>query len=212
MRLRTLARKSADAVLAPFITLGHLHLGEEISQMQHALQCAWFAQQDGAPSHLVVAALLHDVGHLVYYQNFGHQPEDRGENGYHEKVGAAFLAQYFDDDIVKPVRLHVAAKRYQISTQPDYRQRLSAASWQSLQLQGGLMDDSTCRAFESSPWFSDALLLRKYDELGKQLKMAECYVSTINLDTFYELLVQHSRVMKTAVVEKCASQHEQIIL
>ena len=46
MRLRTLARKSVDAVLAPFHQCGHLSLGEEVSQLEHALQCAWFAQQD----------------------------------------------------------------------------------------------------------------------------------------------------------------------
>ncbi len=198
MRLRTLARKSADAVVAPFIEMGHLHLGEEISQLQHALQCAWFAQQDNAPSHIVVAALLHDIGHLIQYQQWGCQLEERGKNSYHEKIGATFLAQYFDDDIVKPVRLHVAAKRYQVSTCPEYQRGLSVASWHSLQLQGGLMDESTCRAFESSPWFSDALLLRQYDELGKQSTMTDERFNRIDLNRFYELLVQHTRVMKAA--------------
>jgi predicted HD phosphohydrolase len=195
MRLRTLARKSVDAVLAPFHQWGHLSLGEEVSQLEHALQCAWFAQQDNAPRHIVAAALLHDIGHLLTYSETDAHPEDEGSNGYHEKVGAHFLAQHFSDEIVKPVRLHVAAKRYQVSTQKSYRESLSAASHHSFLLQGGLMDASTCHAFESSPWFFDVLLLRKYDELGKQVVMKDNGFSSLVLDDFYELLIQHSRVV-----------------
>lgn len=196
MRLRTLARKSVDTVLAPFYQWGHLSLGEEVSQLEHALQCAWFAQQDNAPSHIVVAALLHDIGHLLIYNEGEIQPEDEGRNGYHEKVGASFLAQHFSDEVVKPVRLHVAAKRYRVSTQKAYRQSLSVASYQSFLLQGGLMDTSTCSAFESSPWFADALLLRKYDELGKQGKAFRAELPILTLDNFYELLIKHTRIVK----------------
>lgn len=191
MRLRTLARKKVDEILAPFIEVGHLQLGEDISQTQHALQCAWAAEQDGAAEHIVVAALLHDIGHLITYQQSGKHPEDRGDNGYHEKTGAQFLADFFTDDIVKPVRLHVAAKRYLYSTNVEYRNRLSAASVQSLLLQGGLMDDNTCRAFESSPWFSDALRLRKYDEAGKEIAL-----SVPDFNHYKERLIQHTRVVK----------------
>ena len=60
----------------------------------------------------------------------------------------------------------------------------------SLNLQGGLMDESTCKAFENSPWFADALLIRKYDELGKQKNL-----QVPGLDHYYELLIQHTRVV-----------------
>lgn len=196
MRLRTLARKSVDSVLAPFYQWGHLSLGEEVSQLEHALQCAWFAQQDNAPKHIVVAALLHDIGHLLTYTQTEAHPEDDEKNGYHEKVGASFLAQHFSDEIVKPVRLHVAAKRYQVSTQETYRQSLSGASYHSFLLQGGLMDESTCNAFESSPWFSDALLLRKYDELGKKIKIKDAGFNQLVLGDFYELLIEHTCIVK----------------
>jgi predicted HD phosphohydrolase len=196
MRLRTLARKSVDAVLVPFHQWGHLSLGEEVSQLEHALQCAWFAQQDNAPRHIVVAALLHDIGHLVTYAETEAHPEYEEKNGYHEKVGASFLAPHFSDEIVKPVRLHVAAKRYQVSTQAAYRESLSEASYHSFVLQGGVMDASTCHAFESSPWFSDALLLRKYDELGKQVEIKDAGFNPLVLDDFYELLIEHTRIVK----------------
>ncbi|WP_430461963.1 HD domain-containing protein [Thalassolituus sp. LLYu03] len=194
MRLRTLARKAVDSVWRPFEDYGQLHLGEDITQRAHALQCAWFASEDNAPGHLVIAALLHDIGHLLTWDETGAHPEEKGLNGYHEKNGATFLGRFFADDITKPVRLHVAAKRYLASTDAEYRTGLSQASLQSLELQGGLMDDSTCRAFEASPWFTDALRLRKYDELGKQLGL-----SVPDIDHYYELLIQHTRVVQERV-------------
>lgn len=191
MRLRTLARKKVDEVLNPFLTFGHMALGEEVSQLQHALQCAWYAEQDNAPDYLVIAALLHDIGHLLTWEESGKHPEEAGENGYHEKIGAQFLAEYFDDEVIKPIRLHVAAKRYLFSTDKRYRDTLSQASIDSLMLQGGEMDDSTCRAFESSPWFSDALRIRKYDECGKKTDLA-----VPDLSHYHERLIQHTRVVK----------------
>lgn len=191
MRLRTLARKKVDDVLSPFQTFGHLSLGEEVSQLQHALQCAWFAEQDNAPTHLIVAALLHDIGHLLTWREEKKHPENSAENGYHEKVGARFLAAYFTDAIVKPVRLHVAAKRYLFSTDERYRNSLSQASIDSLMLQGGAMDSSTCKAFEGSPWFADALLIRKYDEAGKQPDL-----DVPGLPHYHERLIQHTRVVQ----------------
>lgn len=191
MRLRTLARKQIDDVLLPYRRHGHLQLGEDISQLQHGLQCAWYADRDGAPDHMVIAALLHDVGHLLTWEETGRHPEAELKNGYHEKVGSQFLALYFDDAVVKPVRLHVAAKRYRYSIDKDYRRSLSQASIDSLMLQGGPMDESTCRAFESSPWFNDALLLRKYDELGKDMTF-----QAPGLEHHMERLIQHTRVVK----------------
>ena len=38
----------------------------DLTQRQHALQCAWLAEQQGCPEALIVASLLHDVGHLVH--------------------------------------------------------------------------------------------------------------------------------------------------
>jgi predicted HD phosphohydrolase len=38
---------------------------ELLSQMDHAVQCAALAQQSGASDDLIVASLLHDIGHLL---------------------------------------------------------------------------------------------------------------------------------------------------
>ena len=64
---------------------GAAYFGEAVSQREHALQSAELAVREGAPDSLVVAALLHDIGHLLH-----HLPEDiavQGIDGQHEEVG-----------------------------------------------------------------------------------------------------------------------------
>ena len=51
-------------------------------------------KRNGAPDHLIVAALLHDVGHLLDGQD--EDLADRGLDGHHEKAGSAWLAVHFD--------------------------------------------------------------------------------------------------------------------
>ena len=84
----------ADTIVELFARRGAAaYHGEAVSQTEHALQSADLAERDGAPDRLVVAALLHDVGHLL-----GGQDEDlavRGVDGHHEEAGCAWLAQHF---------------------------------------------------------------------------------------------------------------------
>ncbi|MFQ3649589.1 MAG: HD domain-containing protein, partial [Gemmataceae bacterium] len=99
------------------------YFGEAVSETEHALQAAHLARQQGAADPLVAAALLHDVGHLLHH--LGEDFTARGIDDQHERGGAAWLADYFPAEVVEPVRLHVAAKRYLCAVQPDYYQSLS---------------------------------------------------------------------------------------
>jgi predicted HD phosphohydrolase len=40
--------------------------GEGVGQVAHGLQSAMLAEADGAAPALVVAALLHDIGHMLH--------------------------------------------------------------------------------------------------------------------------------------------------
>ena len=44
---------------------GHQAYGEGVTELQHALQAAYLAELDDAPDNLIVAAVLHDIGHFV---------------------------------------------------------------------------------------------------------------------------------------------------
>lgn len=141
------------------------YFGEAVSQTEHALQSASLAEQEGAPDSLVVAALLHDVGHLVG----GHDEDiaDHGIDGAHEDSGAAWLAENFGPEVIEPIRLHVAAKRYLCAVDPAYFEALSPASKRSLELQGGPFEGDALRSFESNPYCQDAVRLRHWDDTAK---------------------------------------------
>lgn len=143
--------------------------GEEVTQLAHALQCATFAQQAGAPDSLIAAALLHDIGHVVNPKDEG--ATRRGVDAAHEAVGAGYLARWFGPAVTGPVAQHVAAKRYLCQTEDGYYARLSDESVRSLALQGGPFSVEEAAAFLARPYAADAVALRRWDELAKDPDM-----------------------------------------
>ena len=137
----------------------------DVSQLQHALQAALQAEQAGCEPALIVAALLHDVGHMVH--GLGDNPAAEGVDDRHEAVGHAWLVDSFGPDVTEPVRLHVAAKRYLCASEPDYFGRLSPDSVLSLSLQGGAMSAEDVAAFRALPHAEAAVRLRRFDEAAK---------------------------------------------
>jgi len=141
------------------------YFGESVSMAEHALQAAYFASSAAAPPALIVAALLHDVGHLV--MDVPDDLADWTEDARHEEVGAGWLAQRFPPEVHEPVRLHVPAKRYLCATNARYFSRLSAASVATLKLQGGPMSAAEIARFEQEPHYKEAVRVRYWDDQGK---------------------------------------------
>jgi phosphonate degradation associated HDIG domain protein len=136
-----------------------------VSQLEHALQAAALAQRSGASNELIVAALLHDIGHLVH--DLGEAPAERGVDDRHESLGSAYLSQLFPMAVSEPVRLHVPAKRYLVAAEDAYGARLSVDSIRSLALQGGPMSAAEQQEFRGEPFWRDAVALRRFDEDAK---------------------------------------------
>ena len=141
------------------------YFGEQVSMLEHGLQAAHFARAAGGSPALVVAALLHDVGHLL--EDVPEDIRDWHVDARHEEIGGAWLARHFGPEVWEPVALHVAAKRYLCATDSRYFARLSAASIHTLRLQGGPMTSAEVASFEARPYFRDAVLLRHCDDQGK---------------------------------------------
>ena len=161
------------------------YIGEPISQLEHALQCAAAASTAGADDELVLAALLHDIGHLCAPEDAA-QMEDVGVLD-HETIGARWLlARGVSDRVAKLVRGHVDAKRYLVTTKPSYASRLSPASAKTLEHQGGAMSAAEAKAFETQPLFKQYLQLRSWDE---QAKVVDLVVADV--DSYRERLLRH---------------------
>jgi len=144
---------------------GDVYFGESVSQLEHALQTAFQAEQEGASDTLIAAALLHDIGHLLH--KLPEDIADNGIDGWHEQVGAMWLSRYFPAAVTEPIRLHVAAKRYLCAVDSEYRRQLSTASIQSLELQGGPMSEGAARDFEAMTYAREAMRLRRWDDQAK---------------------------------------------
>lgn len=139
-----------------------------VHQLGHALQSAYAAEKAGEDAAMILACLLHDVGHMVH--DLGENPAEDGIDDQHEEAGAVWLAPRFGPDIAEPVRLHVAAKRYLVGTEAGYAALLGKDSVRSLELQGGAMTPEQAAAFIKRPWAEEAVRLRRYDELAKDPK------------------------------------------
>jgi [1-hydroxy-2-(trimethylamino)ethyl]phosphonate dioxygenase len=142
-----------------------LYGGEAITQQEHALQAAMLAELSDAEPSLIVAALLHDIGHLLH--DLPDDAPDDGVDDVHELLACNWLRRHFGPEVTEPVRLHVDAKRYLCTAEPGYRASLSAPSLQSLELQGGAFSADEAREFERNPFFEQGIRLRRCDDLAK---------------------------------------------
>ena len=133
--------------------------GEEAFLLEHSLQCAAnLCALHPDDLELQVAGLLHDVGH----QLVPGQPE------FHDVNGARYLRPLFGDRVADLVELHVAAKRYLVAVDPEYRALLSTESVATLAAQGGAFDDdAVIEAFRRHPQADSAVALRRADEAAK---------------------------------------------
>ena len=145
-----------------------MYAGEPVTQLEHALQAAHFAELAGEPDAVVAAALLHDIGHLTH--EFGEDCAREGIDDTHETAGAAWLAGQagFGPAVTELIRLHVPAKRYLCSVDPSYAAQLSEASQLSLKLQGGVFSSEERQNFQAHEHFEAALRVRGYDDQAKQ--------------------------------------------
>jgi phosphonate degradation associated HDIG domain protein len=144
---------------------GAQYSGEPVTQLQHALQTAWLAEQAGADDELVTAALLHDLGHLLNDQ--GESPTLRGIDDVHQYFALPFVRGVFGERVLGAIQWHVDAKRYLCATRPAYWQALSADSKRSLELQGGIFSADQAREFLAREHAADAVQVRLWDDLAK---------------------------------------------
>jgi phosphonate degradation associated HDIG domain protein len=151
--------KRIDSILRLYEDKGSvMYGGQAVSQLAHALQCATLAEAAGASDDMVVACLLHDIGHLFH---------SGLESDPHERAGAEYLSTIFEAPVTQPIRLHVKAKRYLCAVDQSYWSRLSDVSVESLAHQGGVFSQAEAAAFIEQSYAPDAVQLRRWDDEAK---------------------------------------------
>jgi phosphonate degradation associated HDIG domain protein len=162
------AQKIADEIMNLYEGYGGAeYAGEKVSQLEHMAQAAQLAEEQGYDEEVVLAAFLHDIGHISEAAKGDNEMDGFGIKD-HEELGAEFLrGKGFSKKVVRLVESHVEAKRYLTVKDPSYYAQLSEASKKTLEFQGGPMTEDEAAAFEQYPLFSLIIQMRKWDELAK---------------------------------------------
>jgi phosphonate degradation associated HDIG domain protein len=169
------ARQTADEIFEMYSNYGGgEYAGEKVSQLEHMVQAAQLAEEEGYDEEVILAAFLHDIGHIseaaASASSASSDPRRMGAFGIkdHEAIGAEFLREKgFSKKVARLVESHVEAKRYLTVKDPAYYARLSEASKRTLEYQGGPMTEEEALAFEQYPLFDLIIKMRLWDEEAK---------------------------------------------
>ena len=165
---------------------GEEYSGEKVSQLEHMVQSAQLARAEGFDDEVVLAAFLHDIGHIAEKATDENAMSSYGIKD-HEAIGASFLENHgFSFRITRLVASHVAAKRYLTLREPGYYDKLSEASKHTLEFQGGPMSDEEADLLEEDPLFREIIQMRRWDEAAKLENQP-----MPSLDIFKELILKH---------------------
>ncbi len=163
-----LAQKISDEIMDLYEKHGgEEYAGEKVSRLEHMVQAAQLAEEQGYDEEVILAAFLHDIGHISEAAKGENEMDGFGIKD-HEAIGADFLREKgFSKKIARLVESHVEAKRYLTIKDPAYYDRLSEASRRTLEFQGGPMTEEEAAAFEQYPLFSLIIKMRSWDEEAK---------------------------------------------
>ena len=165
------SENTTSEILSIFRKHGGIVYGERCSVLSHSIQAGLIAQNRGCDDELVLAAFLHDIGHLCPLEYDQTAFSRMGEFGIeaHDRWAEAFLRERgFSERLIATVKNHVAAKRYLCFSEAAYYEELSEASKNTLRYQGGPMSEQEAKDFEQDPFFEDSLVIRKIDEAAKE--------------------------------------------
>ena len=169
------AQKTTDEIIGLYESYGGAeYAGEKVSQLEHMVQAAQLAEAQGFDEEVILAAFLHDIGHIseAAKEDNGAVPDHQRMGAFgikdHEELGAEFLrGKGFSKKVARLVESHVEAKRYLTIKDPNYYAQLSEASKKTLEYQGGPMSEEEAAAFEQYPLFDLIIRMRKWDEEAK---------------------------------------------
>src|ERR1700743_349660 len=82
------AEKNTDEIMALYENYGGAeYAGEKVSQLEHMVQAAQLAEEQGYEEEVILAAFLHDIGHISEAAKENNQMDGFGIIN-HEELGA----------------------------------------------------------------------------------------------------------------------------
>jgi predicted HD phosphohydrolase len=185
MAMDPVLAKVDKAIQALSIARQSGYIGEDVTQLEHALQCAYFAEKSGHSEPVILASLFHDIGHFSHHT----KQNQMAELGvvYHEWIGAKLIYDLgFSAEVALLIGHHVDAKRYLAAKKPEYYARLSDASKGTLAFQGGPMSENEMRSFEENALYKQILQVRVNDEKSKEVDLV-----VPDLDYYRNIIYRH---------------------
>ena len=165
---------------------GEEYAGEKVTQLEHMVQAAQLAEQQGYDEEVVLAAFLHDIGHICEAAHGDNEMDGYGIKD-HEEAGADFLRRRgFSERLIVLVQSHVGAKRYLTYKYPSYYEQLSEASKKTLAYQGGRMMAEEANEYEKQPLFELIIQMRRWDDDAKLLDKP-----VPDLDRYRQMIIRH---------------------
>ena len=172
------------------------YIGENITQMDHALQSGFLAMEENPNDYeFILAALLHDIGHILNIDGQKLMMDDSKSRlnlgvATHEYIGSGYLRSLgFPERICMLISMHVRAKRYLTSTDVKYMDNLSEASYKTMKYQGGMMSMAEAEAFQKNEYFSDAIRIRYIDDYAKKT-VGEMGCSIPSIDYYKDMILK----------------------
>ena len=131
---------------------------DKFFELDHGLQCAALLEKsDPADIELQVAGLIHDLAH----------PWDGPGQPRHATMGADAVRTILGERISALIEGHVPAKRFLVTTRPEYQALLSEDSVMTLAAQGGDFTEAEVSEFTAQPWWEAMVALRIADDGAK---------------------------------------------
>jgi len=183
----SIANAIADEIIDMYRNHGGAeYAGEKVTQLEHMVQAAQLAEMQGHDEEVILAAFLHDIGHICEAAHGDNEMDGYGIKD-HEEAGAEYLRHKgFSKKLIRLVQSHVEAKRYLTWKYPEYYDQLSEASKKTLGFQGGRMSAVEATAYEKEPLFDLIIQMRRWDDDAKLLDRP-----VPDLDKYRLMIIRH---------------------
>ncbi|KAJ2059592.1 hypothetical protein GGI17_004294 [Coemansia sp. S146] len=174
------------------------YIGGKITRLDHALQAAHLAKNEGADEETILAALLLDIGQLSPPPEQPSNTRDKYKFEYHltdvtgnmsdinyDRVGANYLRQLgFSNKTCELIESNVLAKHYLGTFDPTYG---DGAVIVFITLKGDPPSPAEIQEFENDPLFQQKVQLAKWDAAAT--KATE--VKPPALDTYRDMAIRN---------------------